>query len=308
MDSEKLLSTLILPVGTQVVTRVDLLAKDSHVRREKGAVGTIIKAPSDNSHAYLIRFPDGAEHPFRRNELSILKEVQRDGFQPPEGAFDKLTEFIIYKCVVGSRAYGLEHEMSDTDRRGIYLPPADLHWSLYGVPEQLDMPESEECYFEIQKFIVLALKANPNILECLYTPLVEHSTPIADELLAMRSCFLSKIVYQTYNGYVLSQFKKLEQDVRTTGSLKWKHAMHLLRLLLSGIEILKEAHVPVRVSNHRDMLLEIKAGQRSWEKINEWRLELHKEFDNARNASRLPERPDYKLANDFLLHARRSVI
>lgn len=308
MDPEKLLSTLILPVGTKVVTRVDLIAKDLHVRKEKGAVGTIVKSPTDNSHAYLIRFPDGGEHSFRRSELSILKEMQRDGFQAPEGAFEKLTEFVIYKCIVGSRAYGLDTEMSDIDRRGIYLPPADLHWSLYGVPEQLDMPETEECYFEIQKFLVLALKANPNILECLYTPMVEQTTELADELLSMRECFLSKIVYQTYNGYVLSQFKKLEQDVRTTGTLKWKHAMHLLRLLLAGIEILTEGYVPVQVSQHRDLLLEIKAGRRSWDKINEWRLDLHKEFDIAKQQSNLPERPDYHKANAFLIHARRSII
>lgn len=47
----------------------------------------------------------------------------------------------------------------------------------------------------MQKFIVLALKANPNILECLYTPLVEQVTPIAQELLDMRNIFLSKLIY-----------------------------------------------------------------------------------------------------------------
>lgn len=307
MDSDKLLSTLILPVGTKVVTRIDLIAKDLQVRREKGAVGTIVKSPTDNSHAYLIRFPDGAEHSFRRTELSILKEMQRDGIQAPEGAFERLSEFIIYKCIVGSRAYGLDNAMSDLDRRGIYLPPADLHWSLYGVPEQLDMPENEECYFEMQKFLVLALKANPNILECLYTPLIESKTVLIDELLAMRECFLSKIVYQTYNGYVLSQFKKLEQDVRTTGQLKWKHAMHLMRLLLAGIEILNEGFVPVQVTSHKELLLEIKAGNRSWEKVNDWRLELHKKFDEAKQNSKLPDRPDYRKANEYLIHARRSV-
>jgi hypothetical protein len=40
--------------------------------------------------------------------------------------------------VVGSRAYGLDDAASDTDRRGIYLPPAELHWSLGEVPEQLE--------------------------------------------------------------------------------------------------------------------------------------------------------------------------
>ena len=45
---------------------------------------------------------------------------------------------------------------SDIDRRGIYLPPADLHWSLYGVPEQLENDDTQEAYWEVQKFLVLA--------------------------------------------------------------------------------------------------------------------------------------------------------
>ena len=45
-----------------------------------------------------------------------------------------------FRCVVGSRAYGLHGADSDVDRRGIYLPPADLHWSLYGVPETTAAP------------------------------------------------------------------------------------------------------------------------------------------------------------------------
>ena len=55
------------------------------------------------------------------------------------------------------------------DRRGFYLPPAELQWSLAGVPEQLET-DQEEVYWEVEKFIRLALKANPNVLECLYSP------------------------------------------------------------------------------------------------------------------------------------------
>ena len=47
---------------------------------------------------------------------------------------------------------------------------------------------------ENEKFLVLALQANPNVLECLYTPLVETVTPLAQELLAMREVFLSRLV------------------------------------------------------------------------------------------------------------------
>jgi serine/threonine protein kinase len=119
---------------------------------------------------------------------------------------------VIYRCVVGSRAFGLAGDGSDTDRRGIYLPPADLQWSRYGARELLKNEATQECYWELQKFLILSLKATPNILECLYTPLVETATPIAQELLATREFFLSKLVYQTYNGYVMSQFKKLEWE------------------------------------------------------------------------------------------------
>ena len=59
-----------------------------------------------------------------------------------------LQPHVIYRCVVGSRAYGLDHEDSDFDRRGIYLPPAAMHWSLYGVPEQLEDMNTDECYWD----------------------------------------------------------------------------------------------------------------------------------------------------------------
>jgi predicted nucleotidyltransferase len=185
------------------------------------------------------------------------------------------------------------------------LPPADLHWSLYGVPEQLEEPGEEECYWELQKFLVLALKANPNILECLYTPIVEYASPLAAELLAMRAGFLSKHVYQTYSGYVMSQFKKMEQDLRVHGKIKWKHAMHLIRLLHQGVAILREGDVPVNVEPIREPLLAIRRGESNWQDVNDWRLRLHREFDRAFEESRLPERPDFEAANRFLIKARR---
>ena len=219
-----------------------------------------------------------------------------------------LFERVIYRCVIGSRAYGLEDEQSDTDYRGVYLPPAELHWSLYGVPEQLECHETQEAYWELQKFVVLALKANPNVLECLYTPLVETTTPLAAELLEMRSSFLSRLVYQTYNGYVMSQFKKMQADLRNQGQVKWKHVMHLIRLLISGTNVLRHGFVPVRVDEHRDQLLAIKRGEVAWEESEKWRLRLHDEFHAALSETTLPDRPDYERANDFLVKARRAAL
>jgi hypothetical protein len=154
---------------------------------------------------------------------------------------------------------------------------------------------------------VLALKANPNVLEVLHSPIVELATPLARELLSMRSIFLSKLVYTTYNGYVISQFRKLEGDRRNKGAIQGKHAMHLVRLLLSRIAALREGTVPVRVAEHRERLLAIRRGEVPWPEVDAWRLALHKEFDAALASTRLPERPDYERANAFLVKARRSM-
>src|SRR2546429_5201072 len=99
------------------------------------------------------------------------------------------------------------------------------------------------------------------------------------------------------------QFKKLEQDLRARGEIKWKHAMHLMRLLLSGISALREGELRVRLDEYRDALLAIRRGDQPWHEVNGWRLRLHKEFDEAFASSKLPERPDYARANEFLLKA-----
>jgi hypothetical protein len=295
---------LIVPLGTQIVLR------STSAPHPIGSVAEVIACPENVDPAYRVRFSDASEASVVRTEFSILKQVKRgplsDALAAP--ATDDLSRFIIYRCIVGSQAYGLSRETSDIDRRGIYLPPADLQWSLYGLPEQLENRASEECYWELQKFLSLALKANPNILECLYTPLVEHTTEISEAILSKRHIFLSKLVFQTYNGYVMSQFKKLEQDLRSTGEIKWKHAMHLIRLLLQGISVLRQAHVPVLVAEYRADLLAIRDGERPWSEVNLWRLELHRQFEAAFLSTSLPDAPDYAEANRLLLMARRSMV
>ncbi len=124
----------------------------------------------------------------------------------------------------------------------------------------------------------------------------------------MKGAFLSRTVYQTYNGYVLSQFKKLQGDLRNKGTVKWKHVMHLIRLLLSGVTVLREGFVPVRVEEHRERLLSIKRGEVPFDEVEQWRVELHRQFDEAAHMTKLPERPDYERANALLLKARRIAV
>ncbi len=298
---------LIFPVGTQVVTLVDVSGAGGSAPHPRGTVGVVVKSPTDHEHSYRVRFPDGRDAALKRGEVVMLARFQEGeiGDHAQAAAPTDLYERVIFRCVIGSQAYGLADAASDVDRRGVYLPAADRHWSLYGVPEQLENEATQEAYWELQKFLVLALKANPNVLECLYTPLVEKATPLAEELLAMKSIFLSRLVYQTYNGYVMSQFKKMQGDIRNHGQVKWKHVMHLIRLLLSGVGVLRDGIVPVRVDTHRDRLLAIRRGEVPWDEVESWRIALHKDFNAAYETTKLPERPDYERANAFLIRARR---
>jgi predicted nucleotidyltransferase len=298
---------LIFSPGTQVVTEKDVLDSSGNVLHPRGVVGIVVRTPVEDEPSYRVRFLDGVEATLAKQEVTPLAKYKEGEIGDTEVTSKQgnLYERVIYRCIVGSRAYGLDHSESDTDRRGIYVPPADLHWSLYGVPEQLENEDSQEVYWEIQKFLVLALKANPNVLECLFTPMVEMVTPPAEELLAMRAAFLSRMVYQTYNGYVLSQFRRMQAHIRNHGEVKWKHVMHLIRLLISGTTVLREGFVPVRVDEHRERLLAVKRGETPWEDVDRWRRSLHEEFDQAFQRTSLPERPDYEKANRFLVNVRR---
>ena len=298
--------TLLYPAGTQVVVRKDTYLVNQCVAHPAGSVGVIVRSPIDRTHAYRVKFSDGFEAMVQHDQLVRLSDFQRDSLRDSsEPSMIQWNERIIYRCVIGSRAYGLEDDQSDTDRRGFFLPPAELHWSLYGVPEQLENEETQEAYWEIQKFLVLALKANPNVLECLYSPIVEWATPLAEELLAMRESFLSKLVFQTYSGYVASQFKKMQSDIRNQGQVKWKHVMHLIRLLISGIAVLREGRVTVEVGQHRDQLLQLKRGEVPFVEADAWRKRLQVDFEKAFQHTTLPERPDYERVNAFLIHARK---
>jgi hypothetical protein len=136
--------------------------------------------------------------------------------------------------------------------------------------------------------------------------MVEKVTPLGAELVAARQGFLSQMIFQTFNGYAMSQFKKIEQDIRNHGEVRWKHAMHLLRLLLTGAATLRTGNVPVRVGAHRDRLLKVKRGELPWTEVDAWRKELHGDFERALAETKLPERPDYEAANRFLIKARRA--
>ncbi|MEY9990235.1 hypothetical protein ABIE67_002267 [Streptomyces sp. V4I8] len=212
----------------------------------------------------------------------------------------------IYACVMGSRAFGLATDGSDTDRRGVFLAPTPLFWRFDKPPTHVDGPREEQFSWELERFCELALRANPNILECLHSPLVEYADDTGRELLALREAFLSRQALETFTRYALGQRKKLEADVRSHGAPRWKHAMHLLRLLTSARDLLRTGRLTIDVGDQRAPLLEVKRGEVPWPEVESRMSRLAREAEEASHRSPLPAEPDRPRVEDFLIRVRRA--
>ncbi|MCD4726659.1 MAG: nucleotidyltransferase domain-containing protein [Pirellulales bacterium] len=303
----KLLPTFVISAGTQVVLKVAKALAGGGQFKPAGSVGVVLQSPPDNQQPYLVRFTDGETVEAFFHELALRRrEVEDELGQITED----LRPWIIYRCQVGSKAYGLAGKDSDDDLRGIFLPPDRLHWSLRRLTEQLEFKQQDrdEVYWELEKFLRLALKANPSVLETLWTPLVIQSDETARELRDMRQTFLSKHVYKTYSGYVLSQFRRMANAYKAKGTYKPKHAMHLIRLLHSGIAALETGEIRIDVAEHRDELLRIRNDGLLFEEVKRRALALDEQFQQAFERTNLPEQPNYARVDDFLIRARRRMV
>lgn len=121
--------------------------------------------------------------------------------------FLKKNNLILFECISGSKAYGLNTESSDTDIRGIFYMSKNDFYGLNYVP-QISNETNDIVYYELGRFIELLSKNNPNILEMLATPerCVLYRNEFMDEIKI--ADFLSLLTKDTFVGYALSQIKK----------------------------------------------------------------------------------------------------
>jgi predicted nucleotidyltransferase len=218
---------------------------------------------------------------------------------------DLVRDHTIYACVMGSRAFGLATGDSDTDRRGVFVAPTALYWRFEKPPTHVEGPLPEQFSWELERFCELGLRGNPNVLECLHSPLVEHADATGRELLALREAFLSRQVYETFTRYAIGQRRRLDADLRTHGAPRWKHAMHLLRLLISARDLLRTGRMTIDVGDERPRLLAVKRGEVPWAGVESWMARLATEAEEASHRTPLPELPDRRRLEDFLLRVRR---
>ncbi|WP_241564045.1 nucleotidyltransferase domain-containing protein [Nonomuraea polychroma] len=205
---------------------------------------------------------------------------------------------LILSVVVGSRAYGLQTDTSDTDRRGVFAAPTAAFWRLDKPATHRDGPLPEQFSWEVERFCMLALDANPTVLECLWSPVVELITPAGRRLRDLRGAFVSAKAHSSFAGYADAQFRRLDP-----AAPKWKQAMHMIRLLMSGLHLVRHGEPLVDVGSYRERLLAIKRGEMPWAEVDAWRAALSAEL--AATPSVLPATPDRERVEEFLIDVRK---
>ena len=115
---------------------------------------------------------------------------------------------IVFKAIVGSQAYGTSVPSSDVDHKGIYQQPNNDILG-FNYKEQIDVTK-DECYYEIRRFLELASKANPTILELLFSPkdCIVTTSPQHERLVEIRNKFLTKECRNSFGGYAVQQIQK----------------------------------------------------------------------------------------------------
>lgn len=81
----------------------------------------------------------------------------------------KSQNLILFECISGSKAYGLDTATSDTDIKGVFLLPKEDFYGLNYIP-QVSNETNDIVYYELGRYFELLLLNNPNILELLSTP------------------------------------------------------------------------------------------------------------------------------------------
>lgn len=227
---------------------------------------------------------------------------------------DKQKYKVIYRIKYGSHSYGTNTEDSDIDIREIYMPTLDEFVSMKELPTiNVQNNETDLVAYDIRKFFSLAIRSNPSVLEWLYAPkecILHIDRMVGSSLIRNRDIFLSKEIYYRFQGYAISEWRKVIGDHPEVGAKRkeqiakygynLKSAMNGIRLMQQAQELLTKKKLTLPRPNSQ-LLLDIKCGRLTYEDVDKL---YHQEMINLEKAfkvSKLPEKADRERADRFLI-------
>ncbi len=154
----------------------------------------------------------------------------------------------ILKTLVGSVAHGLDTPESDKDFRGVFVVPTSELVQIGSKTAQTNWMEGniDDTAWEVQKFLLMATKCNPTVLEVFLAP-IEEANEWGHKLRALFPyVWNSEGVLNAFIGYGLAQRKKFldKKDNRPN-----KYAVAYLRTLYQAWELFNAGTFTVRVGD-----------------------------------------------------------
>jgi hypothetical protein len=211
---------------------------------------------------------------------------------------------IVLEGVVGSRAHGLAGEGSDADRRGVFLAPSAEFFGLDDVQETADNPYTDEVLHELGRFVRLALKANPTIIELLWLEQYETCTQVGLELVGLRTAMLGAArVRSSYLHSAADLLKVLHRGGERTA----KTARHMARLLVTGYGLWYSGQLQVSLADPdyvQDFGERVAAGDVGI--ADEMVIHYEELFDST--PTQLPKEPDRERVDAWLKETRRQAL
>lgn len=231
----------------------------------------------------------------------------------------------------GSIAHGMyvppekPTSIDDKDLMGVCCPGLPVYFGLNGFEQQeIKFHEWDSVVYEARKFIRLLVGQNPNVMSLLWNEPKYFLTiePAGQMLLDNRNVFVSRKAYHSFSGYAYAQFKKMTHlafhgymgDKRKQLVEKFgydtKNAAHLIRLLRMGIEFLNDGILYVDRGRAGDapMLLSIKRGEWTLDRVKEEAERLFKRAEEAYDRCKLPRSVDTKKADELCIEVVRMAL
>ena len=257
---------------------------------------------------------------------TIQKLTKAKLIKPPKF----LVTSVQYEVIMGSVAYGVSNDNSDTDiygfcipDRNVVFPHLDGHIQGFGKKPtafnqyqqhhvKLSKTEYDLTIYSIIKYFQLTMECNPNMIDSLFVPrrCIIYSTQVGEMVREARHIFLHKGAWHKFKGYAYSQLHKARNSVPEEGSTRFadykkhgystKFAYHVVRLLDEVEQILTEEDIDL--TRNREQLKSIRRGEWEKEQIVEYFDTKEKSLEQAYLNSKLRNKPNEKMIKDLLLN------
>jgi len=229
---------------------------------------------------------------------------------------------IIHAFIGGSALHGIKLEgTDDTDVYGVFI---EKPWLVLGLDSMEHFVTSTSpqtrrnfasdvdvmCY-SLRKWARLAAAGNPTLLHSLFTPAAAGES-VWSTILQNRGILLARTHAKKYLGYADAQLKRMtglggagqhgqRPEIVSEFGYDTKAAMHTLRLLYEGIELMKDHWVTLpRPSVERELLLEVRRGEWPEDGVIRHANRLFKALDESAATSTLPEAVDRVAVSKFV--------